>query len=122
MLENAHHRVNIMLTEKEAWAYLADKWANAKRYDAEYTTSTYMITVKSESTTPSIAEGCVGLCECVQDLHGLEKIDISTHENMNNVIQDYGKQHAVSGYYWSRFTEEGRDARAEFCRQQANKE
>lgn len=91
-----------MMTEKEAWLYLADCWDKAK--PGAYS---YVAFVKDEIK--------IGLCRSVSRLRATEDIDDSTYLSMDRKLYKEGGGENGNLYLYP-LNVEGARARATLCR------
>ena len=101
-----------MMTERQAWSYLARRWEAAKRSkDWEYWSDQH------EYWATIFSEKYLGLCLAIDHLYHLDKIDQTTRTRMMAVISKEPKRFQL--FCWSYLTPGGKRARAAFCRRQA---
>jgi hypothetical protein len=96
-----------MLTEKQAWLYLAKEWRQAK------------LTVHGEYGV--FSDYCVGLCSGINHLSDCKrilskKITISMFDKIEN-----HRNYNPCKYIWSTKTKQGMNCRVAFCMKQAKK-
>lgn len=96
------------LTEREAWAMLAEKWSKPfKDLEGDYSVD--------------VGNGdCSGLCASVYDLHITGQINSTVYDRMNAVIPDPAKMKRVSIYVWP-LDLDGARSRAKFCSAQVRR-
>lgn len=96
-----------LMTEAEAWAFLADKWEN-------YTTWCGLPAI--ELTDSNLPTTC--LCHNVGSLKNMHMISATTANNMQDVINKHLQLTGKLVYAWP-LNYEGAIERAKFCRKQA---
>lgn len=98
-----------MLTEKEAWLFLADAWASPQVDDVG------KCFVKLKDTLYH------GLCGCFLELNLMGHIDQYTRSLMFNKIEAYRREQNLWRMFLWHTDEDGAAQRVEFCKTQAEK-
>lgn len=105
--QNHINKENKMLTESQAWAYVAQKFKNAKKSCGHY-----CIRIRDAGMS-------YGLCGAIQSMSYRDLISMSIKSDMQQKINDHGRKHNFHGYYWSINTNKGKERRANFAKRQA---
>lgn len=101
-----------MMTEKQAWEYMADAWENATK---EMNNNCYSVRLEGSSGRYT------GLCACIACLESLGKITMQVKNEMWSKINCALDQANKYTYLFPTNTELGAKGRAEFCKQMAVK-
>ncbi len=95
-----------MMTEYEAWKYLAKKWNNPRGSDGFAFVSIYRVGI------------ITGLCGCISRLHKQHKISDKSYRNMKHKLFSFGIHYVF--FYWPR-NYYGACCRASFCDSQVKR-
>lgn len=95
-----------MLTQKEAWLFLAELWSNAREV-----CTVWCVDVAGYRN--------LGICPCITDLERDNRISYTTRTRMMNKILKDWKPTKHSSYRWP-LNKEGARQRSLFCLEQAN--
>ena len=88
-----------MMTEQQAWKYLAKKWKDAANKGDDF------CMVKFYGSDPA-----PGICKCIYNMLSMNIISKNVFEKMKRKLRKYRRQHRVlSCYFWT-FDKEGAKA------------